>query len=102
MYKLAAVLLVCFLSSANAADSLVCVQNPKRVKACPHLVYRLAQLPDMPKPAVICICVSDFNELLIIPKTEQEQMRLNMNKRQMQVVYGNKLEPVLNILQRRN
>lgn len=102
MHKLAALLLFLSLRPAAAADNLACIQHPKRVKACPHLLYRSAQLPDMPAAAVICICASDFSALLQQPQTADEEIRLNMTKRQMAAVYGARLQPILDILQRRN
>ena len=101
MHKLSALFLLCFLAPA-VADDFVCIQNPKRVKACPNIVYRSAQLPDMPAPGLICICASDFSVLLQQPKTEQEKVSQNMTRRQMEVTYGSKLQPVLDILQRSN
>lgn len=85
-----------------AADNLQCIQQPKRVNACPHLLYRSAQLPDMAKTDVICICVADFYPLLAQPQTEAEQIQYNMTRRQYAVTFGAKLQSVLDILQRRN
>jgi hypothetical protein len=102
MRILSAVLLLSGLLPAAAADTLQCIQHPQRLKACPHLLYRAAQLPDMAKPAIICICVSDFTPLLTPPLTEQEQVQFNMTRRQYAATYGAKLQSVLDILQRKN
>ncbi|NRQ44115.1 hypothetical protein HRH59_16345 [Rheinheimera sp. YQF-2] len=102
MRILSALLLLFWLTPAKAADTVRCIQNPKRIKACPHLLYRVAQLPDMTAPAVICICVSDFEQLLVKPTDEAQTIKLNMTKRQLEVQHGNKLQPVLDILQRQN
>jgi hypothetical protein len=101
MRTLSALLLLLWVIPASAADSLRCIQNPKRVKACPNLLYRSAQLPDMPTPAVICICATDFAPLLKQPADDAERIHLNMTRRQMEVIHGAKLQTVLDILQQR-
>ena len=101
MQKLSVLLLLIWLTPATAADSLGCIQAPKRQKACPNLLYRVAQLPTMPTPTVICICATDFAPLLTQPVTEAEKVQQNMARRQMEVVHGEKLQSVLDILQRR-
>jgi hypothetical protein len=102
MRKMSVLLLLLWLLPATAADTLQCIAHPKRVKACPHLLYRVAQLPDMTKPAIICICVSDFRRILTLPATESEQIQFNMTKSQFAATYGAKLQGVLDILQRKN
>ena len=101
MRKLSVVLLLTWLAPATAADNSGCIQAPKRQKARPNLLYRVAQLPTMPAPAVICICATDFAPLLTQAVTETEQIQQNMARRQMEVVHGEKLQTVLDILQRR-
>lgn len=101
MYKLSALFLLFTVASA-AADNPGCVQNPKRTKACPNMLYRTAQLPGMAAPGLVCICASDFAALLQQPQTEGDKVSQNMTRRQMEVIYGNKLQPVLDILQRQN
>ncbi|KUM52904.1 hypothetical protein [Rheinheimera sp. EpRS3] len=100
MPKLAAALILFWLTPVIAADSLPCIQNPDRVKACPNLLYRVAQLPQMSTPAVICICATDFAHLLQTPADEAEKVQQNMSRRQMEVIHGEKLQAVLDILQR--
>ena len=102
MRKLAAVLLLVWLTPTIAADSVPCIQNPNRVKACPNLLYRVAQLPQMSAPAVVCICATDFAPLLQQPGDDTEKVKQNMTRRQMEVIHGEKLQAVLDILQRRN
>lgn len=101
MRTLSALLLLLWLAPVTAADSMRCIQDKKRQKACPHLLYRVAQLPDMPSPAIICICATDFAALLKQPATETEQVSQNMTRRQLEVQHGNKLQTVLDILKRR-
>lgn len=101
MYKLSALFLL-FVIAPAAADNPTCVQNPKRTKACPNMLYRTAQLPDMTSPGLICICATDFAVLLQQARTDEEKISQNMARRQMEVIYGKKLQPVLDILQRRN
>ena len=76
MPKLAAALILLWLTPVIAADSLPCIQNPDRVKACPNLLYRVAQLPQMSTPGVICICATDFAHLLQQPADETEKVAL--------------------------
>ncbi|PKM19304.1 MAG: hypothetical protein CVV11_13065 [Gammaproteobacteria bacterium HGW-Gammaproteobacteria-15] len=102
MHKLAVVLILLWLTPAIAADSLACIQNPNRVKACPNLLYRVAQLPQMSAPGVVCICATDFAPLLHQPTDDAEKVRQNMTRRQMEVIYGEKLQAVLDVLQRRS
>ena len=101
MPKLAAALILLWLTPVIAADSLPCIQNPDRVKACPNLLYRVAQLPQMSTPGVVCICATDFAHLLQRPADEAEKVQQNMSRRQMEVIHGEKLQAVLDILQRR-
>lgn len=100
MRTLSALLLLLWLAPVTAAEGMRCIQDQKRQKACPHLLYRVAQLPDMPSPAVICICATDFAVLLQQPATETEQISQNMARRQLEVQHGEKLQTVLNILKR--
>lgn len=100
MRKLVAVLILFWLAPTTAADSLPCIQNPKRVKACPNVLYRVAQLPQMSTPAVVCICATDFANLIQQPSNETEKVQQNMIRRQMEVIHGEKLQAVLDILQR--
>jgi len=102
MRKLLVVTLLLFGFEVTAADTLECIQQPKRVKACPHLLYRAAQLPDMEKADIICICVTDFYPLLENPQTEAEKVQYNMTRRQYAVTFGAKLQSVLDIIQRQN
>ncbi|MBU1308091.1 MAG: hypothetical protein KKE30_00995 [Gammaproteobacteria bacterium] len=100
MAKLSVALLLLWVAPV-AADSSGCIQAPKRQKACPNLIYRVAQLPAMPAPAMVCICASDFAPLLVTPASDSEKVQQNMLRRQMEVVHGEKLQSVLDILQRR-
>lgn len=102
MRKLLVVTLLLLGFEVTAADNLQCIQQPKRLKACPHLLYRAAQLPDMVKTDVVCICVADFYPLLSQPQTDAEQIQYNMTRRQFAVTYGAKLQSILDILQRQN
>jgi hypothetical protein len=82
-----------------AADS-ECVQNPRRVKACPHLLYRIMQLPDQTAPALRCICVEDFQPFIQQPSSEVAQVRQRMDRSQLEAELGMELEPILRILRR--
>lgn len=101
MRQLSAVLLLLCLTPA-IAESASCIEHPKRVKACPHIIYRSAQLPDMPKPALICICVSDFDDLLKPAASDSEKVQQNMARRQLEVTFGKNLPAIMAILERRD
>jgi hypothetical protein len=62
---------------ANALPSK-CLQAPERQSDCPHLIYKKAALPvallNVEKGAVICICLSDFQELLNTVTSRVEQI----------------------------
>lgn len=100
MYKSAALLLLIWFSPLTAAERTQCIQDPQRLAACPHQLYRVAQLPAMTAPAVICICVTDFTKLLHRPVTEQEKDRANEMFQQMEAVHGEKLQMIIAILRR--
>ena len=101
MRILSAVLMLIGFVPATAADNQNCIQAPTRLKACPNLLYRVAQLPTMSAPEVVCICATDFAALLKPAVTDNEKVQQNMARRQMQAIYGEQLQPVLDILQRR-
>lgn len=101
MRQLSAVFLLLCLTPA-AAESMACIEQPKRVKACPHIIYRSAQLPDMSKPELICICVSDFDSLLKTATTDSEKVQQNMARRQLEVTFGKNLPAIMAILQRQD
>ncbi len=84
-----------------AQASTGCIQDPKRQKACPHLLYRAAQLPGATSNSLLCICVTDFAPLLAPAKSEAEQIRQNMTRRQLEAQHGDKLQTVLDMLQQR-
>ena len=72
----------CFQAQAVLPDT--CIQDPQRSQACPRIIYKSADLPD-PKTGkmsnrVICICLTDFQDLLIVPDNEVDrkikQMRI--------------------------
>jgi len=86
---------------AQAAVPEQCIQHKKRVKACPHQLYRADKLPSHNKVQLLCICVTDFQPLLKKPASEQQQIEQNMTRRQFEVEYGDDLPAILTILQHR-
>lgn len=84
-----------------ALASTGCIQDPKRQKACPHLLYRAVQLPGATSNSVLCVCVTDFAPLLTPAKNEAEQISQNMTRRQLEAQHGDKLQTVLDMLQQR-
>ena len=85
-----------FASQAQAAE---CIQAPSRTQACPHMVYRLGQLPGMEKPAVLCICASDFQKFLHKPKDPTDAQLLQLKKMQLESELGQPIDPILAVLQ---
>lgn len=79
-----------------------CIQAPKRTAACPNLLYRVGQLPGMEKPAMLCICATDFTPLLTTPDDESAQIRQRMTRRQLEAELGIPLEPILRLLSRQD
>ncbi len=78
-----------------------CIQDPKRQKACPHLLYRAAQLPGATSNSVLCICVTDFAPLLAPAENEAEQISQNMTRRQLEAQHGEKLQTIVDMLKQR-
>jgi hypothetical protein len=56
----------------------LCLQSPKRISACPHLLYKKSKLA-IPKLAVqandiVCLCLTDLNPLLKRSNSEIEKI----------------------------
>jgi hypothetical protein len=92
---LLSVLSVCTFSSAEAAE---CIQSPERTLACPHQIYRLGQLENMAKPAILCICVADFKEFLTEPSDRDEAHKQKLKRLKLEYALGQKIEPILQVL----
>ena len=86
-----------FPAKANPA---ICLQAPERVKACPHKLYRAVQLAGMSKPALTCICVTDFALLLATPADATERLAQFRRKQQLTEHLQQDVEPILEILRR--
>lgn len=82
-------------STAVLAD---CIQSPERTVACPHQIYRLGQLENMAKPAMLCICVADFKEFLTVPTDEDEAHKQKLKRLKLEYALGQKIEPILQVL----
>ena len=82
-------------SSTLSAD---CIQAPTRTQACPHQIYRLGQLDGMPKPAILCICVTDFQEFLKQPEDKDEALEQSMKRLKLEQELGQKIAPILKVL----
>jgi hypothetical protein len=89
------VLSVFTFSTAVSAD---CIQSPERTQACPHQIYRLGQLENMAKPAMLCICVVDFNEFLTVPADEDAAHKQKLKRLKLEYALGQKIEPILQVL----
>jgi len=88
-----AVLLTSWVS--QAAD---CIEAPQRRQACPHQVYKLGKLAGMEKPAMLCICASDFEPFLQVPADPADAQLQQLKKMQLEVQIGQKIDPILSIL----
>lgn len=88
------------LVPVQAAVPEQCIQHKNRVKACPHLLYRVDKLPSQSNGQMICICVTDFSPLLLQPANEQQKIEQNMTRRQFEAEFGADLAVILAILQR--
>lgn len=75
-----------------------CIQSPQRTVACPHQIYRLGQLENMAKPAMLCICVADFKEFLTAPADEDEAHKQKLKRLKLEYALGQKIEPILQVL----
>lgn len=94
-------LLLCGLCSLQVkASTADCLQAPERVKACPHKLYRAVQLAGMSKPALTCICVTDFAPLLATPADATERLAQFRRKQQLTEHLQQDVEPILDILRR--
>ena len=82
-------------SAATQAD---CIQSPERTLACPHQIYRLGQLENMAKPAMLCICVADFKEFLTVPTDRDEAHKQKLKRLKLEYALGQKIEPILQVL----
>ena len=100
MPRLAVLLLLLGLIPAKATASPACLAHPQRQQACPNLLYRVAQLPDMTAPALICICVTDFAPLLQQPADDAGRIRQTLLEQQLQARYGQTLPIIMEILTR--
>lgn len=55
-----------------------CLQAPSRLNVCPHIIYKKAALAvealDVKKGNVICLCLSDLNELSATNMSKVQQI----------------------------
>ncbi|WP_127021016.1 hypothetical protein [Rheinheimera mangrovi] len=95
MRQLWVVIATLTFSTATLAD---CIQSPERILACPHQIYRLGQLDNMAKPAMLCICVADFKEFLTVPADADEAHKQKIKRLKLEYALGQKIEPILQVL----
>lgn len=95
MRRLLVVMTALTFSATTLAD---CIQSPERTLACPHQIYRLGQLENMTKPAMLCICVADFKEFLTVPADKDEAHKQKLKRLKLEYALGQKIEPVLQVL----
>ncbi|MBU2395455.1 MAG: hypothetical protein KKH70_19140, partial [Gammaproteobacteria bacterium] len=61
-------------------------------------IYRLGQLENMAKPAMLCICAADFKEFLTVPADEDEAHKQKLKRLKLEYALGQKIEPILQVL----
>jgi hypothetical protein len=70
------------LSFNVAAVPDTCIQDPQRSLECPRLIYKMATLPDKESGQnsrqFVCICLTDFEDLLIEPDNEVDKQLKKM------------------------
>ncbi|WP_337840700.1 hypothetical protein [Rheinheimera sp.] len=88
--------LLLLLSTQSLAAE--CIQAPNRTEACPNMLYRLGQLPGMEKPAVLCICATDFKKFLTVPADKADAQLLQLKKMQLESELGQPIDPILAVL----
>lgn len=77
-----------------------CLQMAERSAPCPNQIYRAMQLPGMEKPALRCICVTDFLPLLEDAETPEQRLAQLRLKQRLKAELAHDIEPVLQILRR--
>lgn len=77
-----------------------CLQMAERSAPCPNQIYRAMQLPGMEKPALRCICVTDFLPLLEDAETPEQRLAQLRLKQRLKAELEHDIEPVLQILRR--
>lgn len=97
--RLVVVLFISLMTLVFSTNTLAdCIQSPERTTACPHQLYRLGQLENMPKPAMLCICVVDFKEFLTIPADPELAHKQKLKRLKLEYALGRKIEPILQVL----
>lgn len=91
-------LLLCTIFSGAVFAS--CLQTAARSTPCPNQIYRAMQLPGMEKPALRCICVTDFLPLLEDAQTPEQSLAQLRLKQRLKTELQHDIEPVLQILRR--
>lgn len=68
------ILLICATSFSAFAIPETCIQDPQRTLECPRIKYKMAFLTDKESGEkvrqLICICLTDFEDLLVEPENE--------------------------------
>ncbi|GHG77992.1 hypothetical protein GCM10010919_34010 [Alishewanella longhuensis] len=94
------VLLATGSSTATASDNATCIKAASRTSACPHQIYRAVQLPNMEKPALRCICITDFLPLLSEPENAEQRLAQHRLKQQFKAELQHDVEPLLQVIRR--
>lgn len=74
IFRTLTALLLSALSYSVFAVPKTCIQDPQRTLECPRIKYKVATLKDKESGEdvrqLVCICLTDFEDLLIEPESE--------------------------------
>lgn len=80
-----------------------CLQQPNRTAPCPHLIYKKAALAvprlNISAGQVLCVCASDFQDLLHKPTTKAEEMSQKFRLKRLSADVGLAQQALLSLLQ---
>lgn len=100
-YLLFVLVLFVFTSEAALANTAAaCIKAENRTSPCPHQIYRAVQLPNMERPELRCICVTDFLPLLTEPENAEQRLAQLRLKQQFRAQLQHDIEPLLQIIRR--
>lgn len=100
VFLLAFILLMSGSIAAQSDDTANCIKAASRNSPCPHQIYRAMQLPNMEKPALRCICITDFSPLLKSADNPEQRLAQLRLRQQFEAELQHGIEPVLQIIRR--
>lgn len=101
LYRLLVLVMFFFTSKLAIANSAAtCIKAESRTSPCPHQIYRAVQLPNMERPELRCICVTDFLPLLSEPENAEQRLAQLRLKQKLSAQLQHDIEPLLQIIRR--